>query len=48
MSTAPAPAAPAAPAAWLDRVETVAPTILILGGFLTAPPLYAARPGHAG
>lgn len=40
MSTATAPAAPAPPAAWLDRVETVAPTVLVLGGFLTAPPLY--------
>ena len=37
MSTA---TAPTTPAAWLDRVETVAPTVLVLGGFLTAPPLY--------
>ena len=26
---------------WLDDHERVAPTVLILGGFLTAPPLYA-------
>lgn len=25
---------------WRDRVEAVSPTVLILGGFLTAPPLY--------
>lgn len=26
--------------AWLERLDIVSPTILILGGFLTAPPLY--------
>jgi hypothetical protein len=25
---------------WLDRPESVPPTVLILGGFLTAPPMY--------
>lgn len=27
-------------AAWLGRSESIAPTVLILGGFLTGPPLY--------
>jgi hypothetical protein len=25
---------------WLDRAESIQPTVLVLGGFLTAPPLY--------
>lgn len=27
-------------AAWLGRSDSIAPTVLVLGGFLTAPPLY--------
>ncbi len=29
-----------APAPWMEAVEEIAPTVLVLGGLLTAPPLY--------
>jgi len=31
---------PGTPPSWREDVEAVAPTVLVIGGFLTAPPLY--------
>lgn len=39
-SSSPEPASSPQPGGWRDHPQTVSPTVLVLGGFLTAPPLY--------
>jgi hypothetical protein len=39
------PERPASPGSWRDAVDEIPPTVLVLGGFLTSPPLY--RPFRA-